>query len=90
MRCAGLGLGNASQCLLNLVDTAHTDLVPVEKLVVEPRKSLIGVLTGRVFVTDPVDDGVQHRELGNISIALRLVSPLQKRVNAVQELRLAL
>lgn len=58
MRCAGLGLGNAGQRLLNLVDTAYPDLVPVEELVIEPRQSLVGVLTSCVFVTDPVYDGV--------------------------------
>ena len=80
----GLGFGNAGQGLLNLVDAADPDLIPVEELVVEPRECLVGVLASRVFVTDSIDDGIQHRELGSVAIDLGLVSPLQQRVNVVQ------
>ena len=70
--------------------TADADLVPVEELVVEPREGLVGVLARRVFVADPVDDRLQHREPGGVAIGLGLVAPLEQRVDVGQELGLAL
>ena len=66
------GSGIPAKRLLDLVDAADADFIPVVKLVLEPREGLIGVLTRRVFVTDAVHDRVQHRQPAALRSALGL------------------
>ena len=85
-----LGVGNSGQGLLDLVDAADAELVPVEELVLEPREGLVGLFARRVFVTDPVDDRLQHREPRGVAVGLGLVAPLEQRMDVGEQLRLAL
>ena len=57
-----LGVGQAGQDALDLLERADADLVPVEELVLEPREGLVGLLAGRLLVADPVDDRLEDRE----------------------------
>src|SRR5262249_23071468 len=84
-----LGLRDPGQTFLDLLVRADADLVPVEELVFEPREGLIGLLAGRVFVTDPVDDRPEHREPDGVAIGLWLVSSPEQCIDFIKKLSLA-
>ena len=82
-----LGVGQAGQDALDLLERADADLVPVEEVVLEPREGLVGLLAGRPLVADPVDDRLQDRQA--VAPGLELVPLLEEGVDLGQELRFA-